>query len=213
MIAKQMTIAILLTVVLSVLTGAIFPLLVWMFAQLFFPYQANGSFIKQNNVIVGSELIGQKFSSARYFHPRPSAAGSGYDSMSSGGTNLGPTSKKLFSGLPDDPSTNNVDESFLGIASLAKRYREENGLNLDTVLPADAVTHSASGLDPHISPQNALLQAGRVARERGLSREEVKVLIEAMVEQRFLGIIGEPRVNVLKLNLTLDATLDVTKPD
>ncbi len=205
MIKAQFIPAILLTLLLTVFTGFVFPLVVWALGQIAFPYQANGSLLEKDGKKVGSEIIGQNFSSARYFHPRPSAAGAGYDPLISGGTNLGPTSKKLFEGIADDPSTTEVDETYQGVAGLAKAYREENGLAADVLLPVDAVTRSSSGLDPHISLQNAQLQKNRVARERALPVEQVEALIAQASKERFLGIFGEKTVNVLELNLALDA--------
>jgi K+-transporting ATPase ATPase C chain len=171
-----------------VLCGA-YPLLVWTLSQGLFPYEANGSLVQRDGVIVGSELIAQNFRSPRYFHPRPSAAGeAGYDGASSGGTNLGPLSKQLAESVKE-----RVDA-----------YRAENGLPPDRPVPADAVTASGSGLDPHISLENAFLQAPRVAHHRGMERPAVDRLIRASTEGRGFGILGEPRVNVLELNLALD---------
>ena len=202
---KELKPAVVMTLLCVVLTGGIFPAVIWGVGQIFFPLQANGSFIQDSEGrVVGSRLIGQSFSSSVYFHPRPSAAGSGYDAASSGGTNLGPISRKLVDGLPDDPSTPNNDESFVGFRDLAKKYREENMLASDTKLPADAITRSASGLDPHISAENALLQAARVAKKRGVSRARIEQLIAEHTEERFLGLFGERRVNVLELNIALD---------
>lgn len=197
--------AIMLTLVFVVLTGFAFPILIWGISQAAFPHQANGSLIKDaKGNVVGSELIGQNFTKPEYFHPRPSAAGAGYDGMNSSGTNLGPTSDKLINGIKDDPKTKDTDETYLGINDLAKAYRGENGLAADAKLPADAVTRSGSGLDPHISPANAYLQAARVAKARNWGVEEVKKLIDANTEGRFAGVYGDQRVNVLKLNLELD---------
>lgn len=188
-----------------VVTGFIFPAVIWGIGQAVFPHQANGSLIKDSKGnVVGSELIGQNFAKPEYFHPRPSAAGSGYDANNSGGTNLGPTSDKLINGIPDDPKTKDTDETYLGIKQLAEQYRKENDLAPDAILPSDAVTRSGSGLDPHISPENAMLQANRVAQARGMEVDAVKKLIEDNTEGRFAGIYGDPRVNVLKLNLSLD---------
>lgn len=198
--------AIVLTLVFVVLTGIVFPLTIFGVGQALFPYQANGSLIKDaKGNVVGSELLGQNFTKPEYFHPRPSAAGSGYDGANSSGTNLGPTSDKLINGIKDDPETKDADETYLGINDLAKAYRQENGLPADAKLPADAVTRSGSGLDPHISPENALLQADRVAKARNMGLETVRKLVEDNTEGRFIGIYGEPRVNVLRLNLALDA--------
>lgn len=181
--------AVKVTLVFVVLTGFIFPALLWGLAQIFFPYSANGSLIRnEQGTVIGSELIGQQFSSPRYFHPRPSAAGNGYDTLSSGGTNLGPTSRKLFEGVKE----------------LADQYRKENDIPSVIEIPADAVTRSGSGLDPEISPANALIQAHRIARERGLDEAGVKTFVIHNIQPRFLGIFGEPRVNVFLLNRELD---------
>lgn len=197
--------AIMLTALFVLLTGALFPVAMWGAAQLLFPDQANGSLIKdKSGRIVGSRLIGQPFSEAKYFHPRPSAAGSGYDGASSSGTNLGPVSSKLVEGIDDDKATADVDESYPGIKDLAAAYRAENGLTAEVALPADAVTRSGSGLDPDISPANALLQLSRVAEARGLAESDVKAIVEKQIKGRFLMIFGEPRINVLELNLALD---------
>lgn len=204
MIKEQIYPSILITLLFTILTGVLFPVAVWIGAQVAFGQQANGSFHEWGGRIVGSELIGQTFTEPKYFHGRPSAAGSGYDSTSSSGTNLGPTSRKLFSGLPDDPATKDVDESFPGVDALAKGYRTENGLNEKVLVPVDAVTRSGSGLDPHISLLNASLQSVRIANERHLKLDIVSSLIDSLKEGRFLGIFGEPRVNVLLLNIALD---------
>ncbi len=156
------------------------------------------------DLIIGSRLIGQNFSRPQYFHPRPSAAGSGYGAGASAGTNLGPTSRKLIQGQEDDPSTKLADESFAGIKQLAEKYRHENNLSIGILIPVDAVTRSGSGLDPHISRQNALLQAPRVARIRGITVQSIIPLIDAHTARRQLGFLGEPGVNVLELNLALD---------
>jgi K+-transporting ATPase ATPase C chain len=194
-----------LTALFVLAFGFVFPGLVWAFGQTLFSHQAAGSLVRDaRGNVVGSRLLGQGFSRPEYFHPRPSAAGSGYDAASSGGTNLGPTSDKLINGAHDDPATTDVNESFVGIKDLAKAYREENGLPPDTELPADAVTRSGSGLDPDISPINAALQVARVARARHLPDEQVKHLVETHTEGRTLGVFGEPRVNVLEVNLALD---------
>jgi K+-transporting ATPase ATPase C chain len=202
---NQLKPAIIMTLVFTVITGFIFPGIIWGVSQILFPYQANGSLIHdEKGVVIGSELIGQAFTSPKYFHPRPSAAGTGYDAANSSGTNLGPTSSKLIEGVKDDPATADTDESFAGIHQLAESYRQENNVRADVALPADSVTRSASGLDPHISPENAILQAGRIAQARGVSIESIQEAINEHTEQRFLGIYGEPRVKVLKLNLALD---------
>lgn len=197
--------AIMLVLAFVVVTGFIFPAVIWGIGQAAFPHQANGSLIKDaKGNVVGSELIGQNFAKPEYFHPRPSAAGSGYDANNSSGTNLGPTSDKLINGIADDPATKDTDETYLGIKQLAEQYRKENGLAADALLPADAVTRSGSGLDPHISPENAMLQANRVAQARRISVDEVKKLIDENTEGRLAGVYGDPRVNVLKLNLALE---------
>lgn len=194
-----------LTLFFLIFTGLAFPAAIWAISQSLFPHQANGSLIRnENGKVVGSELLGQLFTKPEYFHSRPSAAGAGYDAANSSGTNLGPTSDKLINGIPDDPSTPNVDETYLGVRQLADEYRKTNGLAPGSKLPTDAVTRSASGLDPHITPENARLQAHRVARHRSLPDSDVLRLIEQHTEHPLLGFIGEPRVNVLKLNIALD---------
>jgi K+-transporting ATPase ATPase C chain len=174
---------------MTVLTGLAYPLAMTGAAQVLFSNSADGSLIKRDGKLVGSRLIGQNFSAPRYFRPRPSAAGDGYDAMSSSASNLGPTNPAL-------------------IAEVRKRvaeYRRENGLPPGSAVPADAVTASASGLDPHISKANARLQAPRVARARGLSLDEVLTLVDEHTDGRPLGFLGEPGVNVLELNLALDS--------
>ena len=190
-IYREIRISLLATLSLAVILCGFYPLSVWVLGQGLFPAKANGSLIIRNGTIVGSSLISQGFSGPEYFHPRPSAAGQGYEATRSGGSNLGPLSKKL---------TDEVGQRILD-------YRRENSLGSDVLVPADAVTTSASGLDPHISLKNARLQAARVARARGLSELAVRKQIEACAEGRFLGVLGEPRVNVLMLNLALDGTL------
>src|SRR5579875_2325434 len=178
--------AVLITVVLMIGTGLIYPLLMTGLTQIIFPHQANGSLVTNaKGQIIGSSLIGQNFTAARYFHPRLSAAGKGYDATSSGGTNLGPTNKVLL-------------QRTIAQANL---IRKQNHLPANYPLPADAVSTSASGLDPDISPAYAYLQVARVAHARGLSVAEVRALVGKHVEGRTLGILGEPRVNVLELNL------------
>jgi K+-transporting ATPase ATPase C chain len=202
---KEIKPAIILTLVFIIFSGFLFPGVTWVASQTLFPNQANGSFVKNSSgQVVGSALIGQAFSSAKYFHGRPSAAGTGYDGASSSGTNLGPISAKLIQGIKDDPTTPDSDETYFGVSDLATSYRLENGLTSNVVLPADAVTRSGSGLDPEISPGNAILQANRVSSARGIAKDKIIQLIEASTEERFLGIWGERRVNVLKLNLLLD---------
>ena len=177
---------------LAVLLCGLYPLAVWVLDQGLFPAKANGSLVLRQGQVLGSSLIGRDFEGPAYFHPRPSAAGQGYDALRSGGTNLGPTSRELFE----------------MVRRRVAEYRDENSLSGEALVPADAVTASASGLDPHISPANAYLQARRVAAARGLSEDTVRRRIEACVEGRDLGFLGQPRVNVLKLNLALDGNDD-----
>jgi K+-transporting ATPase ATPase C chain len=186
---KELWTSIAATVVLCVVVSGIYPVLIWGIGQVLFSHQANGSLVESNGQVVGSELLAQGFSGARYFHPRPSAAGTGYDPTSSGGSNLGPTSQKLID----------------GIKANATQYRQENGLAEEAIVPADAVTASGSGLDPHISLQNAQMQISRVAKERGLSEEAVRAEVAKATDKPLLGLGGEPGVNVLKVNLALDA--------
>ncbi len=184
----ELRISLIATLSMALLLCGLYPALVWVMAQGIFHDEANGSLIIRSGKIVGSSLLAQGFTAAKYFHPRPSAAGSGYDAANSGGSNLGPLSRKLMDGIEQRVS----------------EYHARNGLSPDTRVPVDAVTTSGSGLDPHISMGNALLQAPRVARARGLSEETVQRKIAARTEGRFLGIFGEPRVNVLLLNLDMD---------
>jgi len=185
---KELWTSIVATVFLCLIVSGVYPIVIWGLAQVLFPHQANGSLIERNGQIVGCELLAQGFSGAKYFHPRPSAAGTGYDPLSSGGSNLGPTSQKLID----------------GIKANAVQYRQENGLLADAVVPADAVAASGSGLDPHISIQNARLQIPRVAKERGLTQDVVNSQVDKAIDRPFLGIGGDPGVNVLKLNIALD---------
>jgi K+-transporting ATPase ATPase C chain len=202
---KQLKPAIMSVVTLTVLCGVVFPLAITGIARLAFRHQAEGSLIERGGRIVGSELIGQAFSAPGYFHPRPSAAGAGYDASASAGTNLGPTSDKLINGIHKKlPNGQDDPGNYDGIRDLTAAYRQENGLSPDTPLPADAVTRSASGLDPDISPANAELQVARVAKERGLAPDEVRRIVAAETQARQFGLLGEPRVNVLRLNLALD---------
>jgi K+-transporting ATPase ATPase C chain len=190
--------------VFTVFTGLLFPLTITGLAQALFPWQAKGSLVENNGHIIGSELIAQGFTGRGYFHSRPSAAGSGYDPTNSGGTNLGPTSARLIDGAHNIlPNGQEDPNNFDGIRDLAAIYRSENGLPAGVPVPADAVTRSASGLDPDISPANARLQADRIARARGLSLSVVQNLIRKNTLGRALGLLGEPRVNVLELNLAL----------
>jgi K+-transporting ATPase ATPase C chain len=239
-VLKELKQGFMMMVVLTVLTGLVYPAVITGIAQVVFPDQANGSLIVSNGHVVGSQLIGQSFTKPEYFHPRPSAAGSGYDPTASAGTNLGPTSAKLINGTTklDDKKSEVVD--FDGIRDRIVHYCVDNDIpydssrpldafkdaqgNLDDVklvkafnddkapfvftpkvpIPADAVTASESGLDPHISPGNAQAQAARVAKTRGVSVEQVQGVIAQHTEGRALGFLGEPRVNVLELNLALD---------
>ena len=182
---KQLRPAILLTLVMTVLLGVAYPLGMTGLAQMLFPHQAGGSLVVKDGKVIGSELIGQQFASAKYFHGRPSAAGNGYDAANSSGSNLGPTSKKL------------VDQVKGNAAVLAKE-------NPGTPIPVDLVTSSASGLDPDITPAAALFQVPRVAAARKLPQDAVRKLVEDHIDGRLLGLIGEPHVNVLRLNLALD---------
>lgn len=203
---KHLRPAIVLTLFFVVVAGLAFPAVVWAIGRVAFPSNAAGNLIKDaRGNVVGSALLGQAFTKPEYFHPRPSAAGAGYDAANSSGTNLGPTSDKLVNGIKDDPATKDVDETYLGFRDLAKAYREENGLAPDVVIPADAATRSGSGLDPDISPANAELQVARVAKARGLSADRVRQAVLQSTSGRWLGIVGEPRVNVLQVNLALDA--------
>ena len=197
---------------LTFLAGVIFPMALFVLARPLFSRQADGSLIRRDDVIIGSELIGQNFAGPEYFHPRPSAAGAGYDAASSGGTNLGPANPKLKDGAPDDPTTSGTDESFAGVQQLADEYRKRNGLPPQTTIPIDAVTRSGSGLDPHISPANAALQIARVSRVRSISGETVRSLVTRHTQGRQLGFLGEPRVAVLPLNLELDRTAPLPNP-
>lgn len=190
----QLKPAILITIVLTVLTGLAYPLAITGLCQLLFHRQANGSLVVHNGRVVGSALIAQNFTKPEYFHPRPSAAGqNGFDATSSGGSTLGPTNPALAGRLKKD----------------AAAYRAEN--QTADPIPADAITTSGSGLDPDISPANALIQAARVARVRGASANQIRELVQTNTEGRQLGFLGDPRVNVLKLNLALDQRYPVRK--
>ena len=177
------------TLALAVICCGLYPLIVFGISQAFFRDKANGSLIvDKDGTVRGSRLLAQGFTAEKYFHPRPSAAGDGYDAANSGGSNLGPTSQKLNDAIKD------------GIAA----YRKENGLGGNDPVPADAVTASGSGLDPHISLQNAQLQIARVAKARGLSEDKVRELVQQNTDARDFGVFGDPGVNVLQLNLALD---------
>ena len=188
MLREQLRTAILGVIWLTLLTGCVFPLGLFALGHFLFPGRAQGSLLTRGGIVVGSEFIGQNFTRPEYFHPRPSAAGAGYDGTASGGTNFGPSNRKLIE----------------DVRRLAEEYRGSNGLPPDAIVPIDAVTRSGSGLDPHISPANAALQVPRVARARGLSEEAVRRLVADQTQGRQLGFLGDPRVSVLELNLALD---------
>ena len=185
---RQLRPALVAIAVFTVALGVVYPLVVTAIGQTVFSDRADGSLVRRDGEVVGSELIGQPFSAPGYFHPRPSAAGAGYDATVSGGSNLGPTNPDLLD----------------VVAARAAAYRLENGLAESTPVPVDAVTASASGLDPHISPANARLQAPRVAAARGMTVAAVLAMIEEHTDGRSFGVLGEPGVNVLLLNLALD---------
>jgi K+-transporting ATPase ATPase C chain len=185
-ITRNLAVAILMTIVTTLLLGVVYPLVVTGVAQAVFPDKANGQLVARDGKIVGSRIIGQAFSSPGYFRGRPSVAGAGYDAANSGGTNLGPTNKKL------------IDAVKAGVDAARKE-------NASAPVPIDLVTSSASGLDPHVSPASAAFQAPRVARERGVSVADIERLVDAHTEGRQFGFLGEPVVNVLELNLALDA--------
>jgi K+-transporting ATPase ATPase C chain len=188
---RQLVPALVMTLCLTVLTGIAYPLAVSGASSVLFPRKAKGSLVKVDGRVVGSSLLGQNFKDPKYFWPRPSAAGSdGYDGLASGGTNLGPSNQKLID----------------AVAERVAAYREANHLDANEPVPVDAVTASASGLDPQISVANALLQAGRVADARSMARNDVLALIKANTQKRSLGVLGEDGVNVLELNLALDRT-------
>ncbi|HXA03397.1 MAG TPA: potassium-transporting ATPase subunit KdpC [Bryobacteraceae bacterium] len=184
----QLLPAVRIVLVLTVLTGMLYPALVTGIARAIFPKQANGSLIEANGKVIGSELIGQKFSKPEYFQGRPSAAGDGYDAANSGASNFGPTNQKLVDRIKAD----------------AEKFHKENP-EFSGPIPADLLTASASGLDPHLSPASAAAELPRVAKARGVSPAQVQELLDRHTESRQLGFLGEPRVNVLKLNLALDS--------
>ena len=236
-----------LTLVFTLLTGLLYPALMTGLSELVFPKQANGSLLTVDGKLVGSSLIGQNFSRPRYFHPRPSSAGSGYDATASGGLNLGPTSAKLLRGTTKIDEKQNEIVDFDGLSVRVVHYCIDNDIpyessmpldrfkdargELDDVklikafnddktrlvfranapIPPDAVTASSSGLDPHISPANADIQAARVAKARNVSVDQVKSLIAPYTERADLGFLGEPRVNVLMLNVALDQRFPISK--
>jgi len=191
-LTRNLIVAVLMTIVTTVLLGVIYPLGITAIAQIMFPDKANGELIERDGKVVGSRLIGQGFSSPGYFRSRPSAAGTGWDAANSAGSNLGPTNKKLI-----DAVTANVETA-----------RQENP---NAPVPIDMVTTSASGFDPHITPANAEFQLPRVARERGMSEADVRRVVAAHTKGRTFGFLGEPRVNVLELNLDLDHAHAITK--
>ena len=193
---RQLLTAMTMTVVLIVIVGVAYPLAVTAVSQVAFRDQANGSLVERDGRVVGSSLLGQGFTSPRYFHSRPSAAGAGYDGLASGASSLGPSNPKLVE----------------AVKGRVDAYRNDNGLPSDAVVPIDAVTASASGLDPAISVANARLQAARVARIRGVGVEAVLRLVDAHTVRRPLGFLGEDAVNVLELNLALDAAATIGRP-
>lgn len=205
-IVTAIRVSIIATLSLTVVVSFIYPVVVWGAAQALFSYKANGSLIDKDGKVIGSRLLGQSFSAPKYFHTRPSAAGKGYDAANSGGSNLGPISDKFLNGAPADPKAQPPVDAFAGLKQRVEEYRKVNGLSPEVKIPADAVTASASGLDPHISPRNAELQLPRVAKERGLSEDAVKKLVDEYTEKPDLGLLGEPGVNVLRLNLALDGS-------
>jgi potassium-transporting ATPase KdpC subunit len=185
---KHLRTAVISVIWLTLITGCIFPVVLFALGRWLYPDQVSGSLVRRNGVVIGSRLIGQDFTRIEYFHSRPSAAGAGYDGTSSGGTNFGPSNPKLIE----------------SVRRLAEEYRRSNGLPPGASIPIDAVTSSGSGLDPHISPRNAELQSARVARARGLKDDTVRFLVASHTEGPQLGFIGSPRVSVLELNLALD---------
>jgi K+-transporting ATPase ATPase C chain len=189
---KNLLISILMTIVTTILFGVIYPLIVTGLAQLIFPHKANGQLIEKDGAVVGSSIIGQGFTSPGYFHSRPSAAGNGWDAANSGGSNLGPTNQKLLDRVKGDVATAQAD-------------------NPGVPVPIDLVTTSASGFDPHITPAAAEFQLPRVAKARGTSFDQLRPVVAKHTEGRQLGFLGEPRVNVLELNLDLDRQFPMNK--
>ena len=182
---KNLLIAVLMTIATTILLGIIYPLVVTVLAQTLFHDKANGQLISKNGKVIGSRIIGQAFVSAKYFHSRPSAAGNGYDAANSSGSNLGPTNQKLIDRIKSDTAAAQAE-------------------NPNTPVPMDLVTTSGSGLDPDITPAAALFQVPRIARVRGLSEDQVRALVRSHIQKRQFAILGEPRVDVLELNLALD---------
>jgi K+-transporting ATPase ATPase C chain len=189
---KNLLISISMTVATTILFGLIYPLIVTGLAQLIFPHKANGQLIEKDGAVVGSSIIGQGFTSPGYFHSRPSAAGNGWDAANSGGSNLGPTNQKLLDRVKGDVATAQADNSGVPV-------------------PIDLVTTSASGFDPHITPASAEFQLSRVAKARGATADQLRALVAKHTEGRQLGFLGEPRVNVLELNLDLDQQFPMNK--
>ena len=184
---KNLVIAVLMTVATTILLGIIYPLMITLLAQVLFHDKANGQLIEKNGELIGSRIIGQPFVSDKYFHSRPSAAGTGYDAANSSGSNFGPTNQKLIDRIKSDVTAAQSD-------------------NPASTVPIDLVTASGSGLDPDITPAAALFQVPRIARVRGLSEDQVRALVQSHILERQFGLLGEPRVNVLQLNLALDET-------